>query len=284
MTHQVCAAADCDRPTETMLCGGSRDELVAALRSLAVTDVDGRREHGLAADLALTMTRRPSPVGAYEKIKLFGSGHAQPLPHDPRAAETWTVMASTVALWAGELARVNTHLRPAWRTVAGAAAWMSRYPTLLAAHPAAGDMHTSILSVVGRVWAAIDLPEDTICLGRCPGCDTVLYARAGRAQLRCTCGQDIDVAARQAQLRDVLADELATATAIGRGLTALGLPVKPATIRQWAARDRLATYEPHPRDPRRTPRYRVGDVLNRAIQHAQEPTRTQRRGHPSKVP
>jgi hypothetical protein len=89
------------------------------------------------------------------------------------------------------------------------------------------------------------------------------------------CGHQHGAAERREWLLRAAEDRLATAGEISQAVPALyGHDIRIGTIRVWAHRGRIAARLPHPDDPLKRPRYRVGDVLDIASRAVSRPART----------
>lgn len=242
-------------------------ERVATLRTSGQERAVAYYHRSLCAELDLTITRQ-------QKFGVAGAGGARPtsspLPFSRRAAELAAELRNTISTWARDLAETYPHLNPRYRSVASAADWMATVPGLLAEHPAAGEMHRDITGLVERVLRVIDRPADKVYLGQCGAelgdgavCEADIYAPPGRAVVQCpACKAAWELTARQDYLLKAVEDQLATAVEASRALSRLDRPVTAAMIRGYAHRGRLTQHPPHPHDPYRYPRYRIGDVMD----------------------
>lgn len=286
----------CQRPlgSGVSLCGEHRDELVEALRSLATGGrvrvrhhVVGRRRvggvesttkrrvvderPGLCADLDLTISRQhklaaPGPANR--------SGET-PVPFHEGASDAAAELRRVVIRWARAIDAANPHLTLTATSVAGAAAWLSRLPNLLAEDPRAGVMYREVMRAVEQAVRVVDREPDRVYLGQCGAeigydeesaivevCEGDIYAPADTDVMQCRwCGAIWEVSARRDYLLVHVEDQLATANEASRALSRLGRPVAAATIRSWVHREKLMQYAPRSSDRRRQPLYRIGDVL-----------------------
>ncbi|MFF5988152.1 hypothetical protein [Prauserella flavalba] len=265
--RQVCDARDCEHGTHDVLCRECRDELLLALCDLVFTvNRDGRRGPGLCEALDDTAAGRRSRGGSRPRPR---AGESTSLPFNSRASATAERLANTISSWARSLAEAFPSLHPSYTTVVGACEWMIAHPRELAVFWKAGRMHSEITRVVARIERVVDLREDLHFLGMCSAafegalCDEDLFARAGRTTVVCrACGTTHDVAYRRAVLSQSAEDQLASAVDCSRlAPHLLGRELSPSTVRGWARTGRLAQYPPHPHDPRRAPRYRLGEVV-----------------------
>ncbi|MGW4127980.1 hypothetical protein [Amycolatopsis japonica] len=278
-----CLAAACSRPTETNLCVEHRDLLVAALRALAGGNVNRRdREEshhdrearpGLYDELLVTLTRQSNTGTA--SIGWVSGETETSVPFHTAASDTRVVADNVIGTWARAVADLYSHLSLTATTTTEAARWLATFPGLLAEHPAAGEMYADITGIVARIQRVIDRPLDKVYVGQCGAdlldddggeprlCERDLYANPNRAWVDCPeCGGSWDVADRKTYLLAAVEDQLATPSEISRALSRFYEPVSTSMIRGYAHRGRLTPHPPHPHDPKRAPRYRVGDVLD----------------------
>lgn len=134
-------------------------------------------------------------------------------------------------------------------------------------HEAADEIATSITDVVRHCRETTDRPPERLFAGRCwanpDGCRADLWATIGAKRVVCTaCGWSYEVGDVRDRLAEAARDYLGTATEVSAALTRLDQPISVHLISKWAERGRIATYPPHPTDPRNRPRYRIGDVEN----------------------
>jgi hypothetical protein len=146
----------------------------------------------------------------------------------------------------------------------GMAAWLRRHPSWIEEHPAGGELVDEIGDAVERVRRVVDLPPALLFCGPCPDCGADLYARPGRATVRCReCAARHEVEARRAAMLDAARGALATAAEIGRALPRLlGRELSPNTVRTWARAGKLTRRKP---DERGRPRYLIGEVIDLAL-------------------
>jgi hypothetical protein len=80
-----------------------------------------------------------------------------------------------------------------------------------------------------------------------------------------------EVEARRIWLLEAAVDQLRTAAELSRELPWIGgVTIDRKLINQWAVRDRITKFLPHPRDPHGRTRFRLGEVLDLARQTAME--------------
>lgn len=268
MADQICTVQGCARPAQSGLCArcttALRDTLVALARG--PRDAHGAIEPGLLDDLTDVVARLMRSGAA---TGVLSRSAEVPLIFHPAASEVAWVARDTLTVWARELAQVNPHLSVTGSTATEVAAWLSRYPALIAAHPQAADLHDEITAMADTVRRMVDIRPGKVYLGACgaePGgvaCTDDLYALDGASSARCrSCGAVWDVSVRRDELLELVRDQLAPAADIARALSTLGRPVTVARIGMWVHRGRLIPRLAHPADPRQRPRYRVGDILD----------------------
>lgn len=262
--NNFCTVADCGRPAQEMLCTGCLTELVTALRELAYgpKDSKGNPTPGLAEELQVTR-HRLSISGSTDGR---GTGET-PLPFHEEASElAWTI-ANTLGTWVRMFEESNTHLNP-WDgdTPAEAAEWLAKYPALLAMHPAADELHDELVWLPTEVRRIVDSAPDRILLGPCGAvyegveCTDEISGRKDQVVVRCrTCGAEFSGFERWEALKDKVRDTLATATEISGWIAQMyGKVIKVDTVRVWAHRDKVETFE----GMGGATLYRVGDVLD----------------------
>jgi hypothetical protein len=263
MTDRTCVTG-CGRPTADFLCASCLGQLLAALRELT----GGNGGLGLLAELDITLSRQDvlaagNPVGHRTDA---------PLPFRPEVSAIASAAANTITTWARDLHEHNPHLRPPAGTPTDAARWLAGWPSLLALHPAADELHTDITGLTHQIRYHIDHRPDRVHSGPCGAptdtgpCPGHLYARAGAGMVTCpACGADHDVAERRAWMTDRARDTLLTApVALGWARLLLDHEIRPGTWRSWLSRRRVL--------PRATDRfgrnlYRFGDVVDLVADH-----------------
>lgn len=240
-----CLAVDCANPRgEYLLCHTCSQALSDDLRAIS----------GLLRELTITLARQHRlslGVGVRSRTA------TKPLPYHAAASHALDrlkrELAHAVCLTAG--LKQHRRIEP---TVA--AAWLAKHIVRVRTHPQAGEIYESLRGAVSEAQRVIDLPPELWYAGACT-CGTDLYVQQNKATVQCSnCGERFDVAQRKQQLKEMLPDQLGTATEIARALSILGDELPLNRISQWVARGKLTPKPPHPNDPRRRPRYRVGDV------------------------
>lgn len=197
------------------------------------------------------------------------------LPYDPGAADVRDALTTAVTTWTRELETV-TGGRCEADTAETAAMWLREQLSPMRTHPAAGELHLDLVSVIRRSYRVIDRPQAAIFVGPCGAvteagtCHEDLYARAdpaGHARLdprqatvRCRCGAEWDAEKRREWLLDELRGTLATAREIASAAGWLfGRTLSVKTIRTWASRGQIASHHPPGGGPARYP---IGEVVD----------------------
>lgn len=292
-TRVLCQVAGCGRPVPGVsLCGECRAELVDELRALATGGPHLERAHahylagevvsavppgdrpGLLAELDVTISRQHRLGGG--GVPTAGGSEPPMLFHEA-ASRLASVARNTVSTWARDHAERHPNLTMPG-THAAAAGWLALFPALLAEHPAAGEMHRDIVSLVRRIRSVIDRPPQRRFLGQCSAritedelCPVDVYAGPQDSVVQCPkCGAVHDVRDRQDRMLAVVDEQLATATEASRALSALDVECTAAMIRRYAHRGKLDPHPPHPLDLRKHPRYRIGDIRKLLAEVASE--------------
>ncbi|GAB3459136.1 hypothetical protein [Actinophytocola sediminis] len=257
MTDRTCVTS-CGRPTADFLCAGCVAELVGALRELP----------DLLAELDITLSRQDTlvaPGAASRRTSI-------PLPFRPEASALASSAATTITTWARDVHEQNTHLRPPAGTTTDAAVWLTRWPNLLAMHPAADELHADLTGLADQIRHRVDRRPDRVYSGPCGApteegpCPGHLYAHAGAGLVVCpVCRAGHDVAERREWMTDRARDMLLIApVALGWARLLLDHVIPPGTWRSWLSRRRIPT--------RATDRfgralYRFGDVVDLVTDH-----------------
>lgn len=236
----VCA---CGRPVhDAHLCRACTRSLQRALATAALIDPD--------LDIAIARLAVFGPRAGSGPAK----GKTRPLLFDQRASDAAFALRDTLAAWIRALNRPGvTDPR-----TAAMAWWLLRSIDRVRQHPDAGTALAGITHAVRRAQQAIDRPPGRVYAGPCQQCGLDVLARPGSTSAACRgCGQVCDVAARQAAMRDQLADHLGSVSYAAVIVTALGCRVSDSTVRTWTRRGKLT--------PRPGGLYRIGDVLDLAL-------------------
>lgn len=242
-------------------------------RSEAYIPADLVARAGLYADLVDTLTRLDH-TGSHSIGKVSGESESA-VPYQAAASTLLHTVDNTITTWARDFAETYKHVTLTARSTVEAAEWLALFPDLLAMHPAAGEMCNDIAGLVKRVEKMIDRAPDRVYLGRCgaiieetgEACQADIYALLGKRFAACRdCGATLDVERRRDELLHKVRDQLATAVDISRGIpNLLERSISADTIRWWAHIGKLTKHKPHPLDGRKRPRYRVGDVIDLAV-------------------
>jgi hypothetical protein len=256
-TGRTCLTG-CGRPTADFLCAGCVAELVAALRELPE----------LLTELDITLSRQDTLVtpGA------AGRRTSTPLPFRPEASDLGSTAATTITTWARDVHEHNPHLRPPAGTTADAAAWLARWPSLLATHPAADELHADLTGLADQIRYRVDRRPDRVYSGPCAApteagpCPGHLYAHAGAGIVTCpVCRAQHDVTERREWMTDRARDMLLTApVALGWARLLLDHEVPAGTWRSWLSRRRIVA---RGTDRVSRPLYRFGDVVDLVADH-----------------
>lgn len=264
MSHP-CPAEHCDRPApgNATICGACTADLERALQQVpelaAELDVTLSRQHTRTGGGTTDIEDDPTP--AVLRIGTLG--------YDPRASEAAYILRSALVGWARVLAE-QTGAAPPADTLPAIAGWLAGQTGRLARHPAADEAHAEILGAVRQAQHVIDRPADREFAGRCPGCDTALYARPGAAAVQCReCdAEPVDVEDQLDRMRGAIEDQLFHPTGAAAMLARLDISAPESTIRRWAKQGRLA---PHGTDQRGRRLYRLGDIIDTITGEARTP-------------
>jgi hypothetical protein len=186
-------------------------------------------------------------------------------------------------MWARSVAERREVTLDATLTPDELARWLLRWPTEIAGHPDALELHGDIIGLTKAARRTIDRHPELRYLGPCDTCTTDLYAAVHADIIECRgdtsdeageptrCSARYDIAQRRAWLLEQAADQLRTARQLASELPWIaGVKITAGQIGMWANRDRITEYLPHPRDPRKARRFRVGEVIDFARRMATE--------------
>jgi predicted Zn-ribbon and HTH transcriptional regulator len=273
---------NCGRPSSdgARLCTTCTKALAAALRGVPE----------LVEDLHITLSKQ-------DRLALSGpmssKGAEVPLPVRLDVPDAIWTLGNVITTWARELA--DTHglrldVRAALQStyaarrparldparISGpitslelAAGWLAEYADRLRTLPDALQAHDEITDAIAYARAVIDRPAARLFVGPCDECGADLYGRPGQTSARCErCGSEHDDLAAlwdSALLR--LRGYPATAATIAGHIGELyGVQVNRVTISKWHSRGELIPMDwvPMGQGERTAPRFRIGDVLDRA--------------------
>lgn len=249
------------RPTDgSNLCHGCLDELKSELRSVA----------WLVEQLGITLTRQ-ARVGQRNGPR----GAETPLPFHLRASVDLETLRDGLGMWARAVA--ESRGIPGVIECFDAEAvslWLLRHSNDIAQHPDVAELHGDILAMTHAAQRTIDLPPQRHFVGPCDECGADLYCGPQARDVACAtpeCDAVYPVAERRIWLLEQAVDQLRTAAELSRELPWIGgVTISRKMINQWAVRGHVTKYLPHPRDPRGYPRFRVGEIIDRARRHAGE--------------
>jgi hypothetical protein len=232
---------------------------------------------GLLDELELVVLRQVK-IGVSSGVRA-PSGEAR-LPFDAAASELAAVAAGTIRSWTAIFKASNAHLiTPRVAGVGDYAAWMARFPGLIASLKHAAQMADEIQWLTREVVRTIDLAPARSYLGQCSArtedgeqCAEDVYAVDGREFVTCrACGTEHHVATRRRVLLDALPDQRLTVRQLAHGLPEfLGISVSENSLRTWIRKRQLAAVG---RDDQGRAVFRVADVLELLVTK-----RTRRRG------
>lgn len=218
------------------------------------------------------LTVQPAARGVHPEDRAVHSAIDRGLDRLRNFLQTCRSAATTITTWARTVHEHNPHLRPPAGTVRDAAVWLSGWPSLLALHPAADELHADITGLADQIRYRVDRRPDRVYSGPCGAptdegpCPGHLYAHAGAAVVACpVCRAGHDVAERREWMTDRARDLLLTApVALGWARLLLDHAVPSGTWRSWLSRRRFLA-----RDADRVgrPLYRFGDVVDLVADH-----------------
>jgi hypothetical protein len=225
----------------------------------------GEFEPGLIDDLVDVMARL-TRSGLSTGV---GSRSATtPLLYNESASDLLWTVRNTLSVWCAEIYTRNPQYGEPHGSSPRLASWLSHAQLGVVRHPGAVSLRDEVTWMTTQVRRTVDIAPVRVYLGECGAqpegrvCREPIYALPSHTTARCRgCGAVYDVVVRRGQLLDSAQDQLAPAGDIARALSTLGQPLSLRRIRVWVHRGRLVQYEPHPFDPKRRPRYRLGDVV-----------------------
>lgn len=243
-----CGVEGCTRPAPAgALCGAHVEQVTEALNDLPAL------AHAL--DARYLRQQRFSVASLHERKPDESS-----VPFDEQAGRLRRELSRFLLHWVTSVPHRAGRLR---NTAESETAYLVGSMTWLAGHP---EFAEELIGLHGRIVAAVDRPPDLVYLGVCSAvrdgqeCPEDLYAEWGAPVAKCrACGRQHDVRQRRDVLLAAIADQLAAATDIARGLSGLDMNVTAERIRQWKARGRIIERGPNYQGQ---PLFRVGDVLD----------------------
>lgn len=248
----------CTRPApDVNLCPGCLDVLRTELRAVS----------WIVPELEVTLTRQ-ARIGDRNGPR----STEQPLPFDLNASVDLESLRDGLAMWAREIATRRSVEFDAAQDPVAVAQWLLRWPSEMAGHPDAGELHGDVVALTKAARRTIDRHPERRYLGPCDreDCPGELYAPVHAREVACraelddgsSCTAVYDIASRRAWLLEQAADQLRSARQLASELPWIaGISVTRERIGMWGTRGRLTKYLPHPKDPDQATRYRVGEVI-----------------------
>lgn len=190
------------------------------------------------------------------------------LPWSEHAADRAAYLRNAVATWTRCL--LDDTGRDDSAVTGHPSTWLADHIRDIRTKAWAVDASADIDRCYRAARAAVDRPDDRMCVGTCGAqlasggtCKWVLWAIAGSATVTCQgCRTEHDATARRETMIESSRHELYTATQCAQALTTVEIPVTPGLISKWA--HRLVQGRPklpiagYTTDGR--PLYRLGDV------------------------
>lgn len=230
-TNSTCPV--CSAPQQQgILCSACTDKLERHLGDV----------HAVVDDLNIAMSKQARIGGG-------GAGGLarERLPLNFGAAAALADLGDTLAIWAASVApRSRAHGRTT--VAAWAARALLREIAAVRALVAVAELYDEVTDAIERARREVDRPADRQYLGQCGAelnevvCTEELWALPKAKYARCkVCGNDFDVAARQAWLIDEARDQLMNVQEAARVIGSYGhTTVSEKTIRSYVARGQLA--------------------------------------------
>jgi hypothetical protein len=246
--------SSCSRPApDATICPSCTGQAAAHLRQVP----------WLVEQLTVTLTRQ-ARMGDRNGPR----GRESPVVFNEGASQDLEILRELTSRWSGLVAAHRGISVDAAGTVE-LARWLLRWNGAAAQHPDAADYLTELDHAIRGAQRTIDRAPELRYVGPCEDCAQDLYVLAERPPATVVCPTDECEAAypmeeRRAWLLEQTYDRLLTANEMSRAIAALvpGQHLTPNLISQWAKRDKITRYLPHPRDPHRRVRFRVEDVIN----------------------
>jgi hypothetical protein len=251
----------CSRPApDATICPSCTDTTAAHLRQVP----------WLTEQLTITLTRQ-SRMGDRNGPRSTET----PVYFDQRASVDLETFRVDLARWAAAVAE-HREISVDEHNPAGLSRWLLRWNGAAAQHPDAADYVSDIAAMVRAAERTIDRAPDLRCLGPCDvdGCVAWLYVPTHAEFAYCPspeCTAEYRVEDRRAWLLEQSVDRLMTAAEIARDLPwIVGTKIDRKLINKWSSRDQITRYDPHHADKRESPRFRVGEVIDRIRAEATE--------------
>lgn len=185
------------------------------------------------------------------------------------ASEDLEIIRELMTRWSRVVAEHRNIVIDTAGSVEDLSKWLLRWVGAAAQLNYAADYLTELDNAIKGAQRTIDRAPDMRCLGPCDvdGCVAWLYVPAGADIARCPspdCDAEYRVEDRRAWLLEQTVDRLMTAAEIARDLPWIaGTKIDRKLINKWSSRDQLTRYDPHHADKRQSPRFRVGEVIDR---------------------
>jgi hypothetical protein len=251
-------------------CFGRSDDGLVCPQCAAAARRDLMRIPSLMRELDTTLTRQ-SQTGTGNG----GKGAVRPLPFDGNASEVGDTVRTTIVTWVREM-----HLGDVWPadTMPAMCRWLIERTERIRGHAAGAQMVDEVAYSVRILLRAIDLRPQMVYLGPCQTvigtyqdedgehpelCRYQMYARARDEAFDCPeCRAIYNVAAKRAEMLELVKDQTATVGTCAQVLAVFGVEVKAETIHNWA---RLGQRNP-PRlwrvglNEKGEAVYRIGDI------------------------
>lgn len=251
----VAECSACARPApDAVICPSCTGQAAAYLRQVP----------WLVEQLTVTLTRQ-ARMGERNGPR----GRESPVVFHEAASEDLEIIRELMGRWSRAVSEHRGVSVDAGPDPTGLSRWLLRWNGAAAQHPDAADYLTELHNAVRGSQRAIDRAPELRYVGPCEDCAQDLYVLAERppATVVCPtagCEGAYPMEERRAWLLEQTYDRLLTANEMSRAIAALvpGQHLTPNLISQWAKRDKITKYLPHPRDPHKRVRFRVEDVIN----------------------
>lgn len=282
--NNVCAATNCDHPTDTYLCNNTITDLERLLAETPwlVHELETTRAklNRFAEQGGKVSTKSASTT----ESKLEGVA-VQPLIINAEAGDALASLTATLLSWQANLAdALGTPVR--YPNATRSAAWMMGNLNNISVFIAAGDLYDEIVDSHKHARKLIDRPADRLYLGDCNSdiddvfCSEPLFGNEREATATCkACGtvwpQDARLVVIREQASKGLRDRIMTASEAAGVLIAYNITDSD----QSKMTDRIRKWAEQPKDPNKKPKltkrvdlrhvgersrpgYRFGDILD----------------------